>query len=173
MRSGQLNIKSKTVFQRKVNSENLEAFIANRLYVPGWSFRYWYGSPEYCFKNGAYFSVLSIDGKLKGNAILNLNSYVCGDVRIDTTSDSKNYDIIGFMGYFISKPYRKSGLAKKLARNIENSFLKRNSQYKDPSNIAVVVCADAAQAVSKSAFRYIKTIESYDARRNGHIKDFL
>lgn len=171
------DIKYKTFFQRNVSSDVVSTFIKNRLYVPGWTFRGWFERPQSAFKNGAYFSILMVDQNPQGLAILNLEPEVYGMVDVEIETDPKKdqieYDLVGHIGFFITRSHRKSGHAKTLAQKIENLFLRHNPKFKTPSNIGVVICTDNACPVAKSAFKKLKVITHDQSRSRDHIKNIL
>lgn len=153
-------IRYKTIFKKKISSNLLKSFIKNRLYTPGAIFNMWWNNPNIDLSEGAIISILYIDEKPKGLAIINLNPHAY--VKLRTHQLPENYDLFGIIGFFITPKYRKQGFASKLAKNLENKFLNTYPEYKQGKKIPVVAVHPRAKKVAEKAFNRIKVIDVFD-----------
>lgn len=147
-----MKVKYKTRYLKNVTPKDTQPFRSARLFVPGWAFSNWWVDPEIYMWNGAYISTMSCDDKLKGIAIINLDP----SVILKAPKVTNYYETIGFLGFFVSRPYRGQGHAARMAKELEKKVLKTNPQYLERFRTPLVTCSGPSVIIGSSVFEYIK-----------------
>lgn len=146
-------------YLKKMTSRDTQPFRSARLFSPGGAFPYWWRDPERYLKDGAYISTMSCNGKLKGIAIINCNANATLCFGMSAPEIPHSNDLIGFMGFFVSRPFRGCGYAVEMAKTLESLLLKLNPQYLERIQTPLVTTTGRAVDIGNQAFKYIKPLK--------------